>query len=245
MSSRSYLALIALLSGLVICCMSLILPIWSEKLDTNRPDILQQERSLFRRLQSVAKQNLPSWSSLATTANLADARKAWREDQARLTSEVRARLDASMPLPRHILARKTSPAFLRTATTQSLASLTPDQVMNQLNDVDSQQHHFRFSKPAPAVASAQLPKLSQQPYPPALISPYGAPPPALAAYGGYPRLRTRGVRIPLPPMPPLARQLDTIEGMQGRYQFAPERDALYSGQGFRQAAQDSYDGVYQ
>ena len=119
--------------------------------------------------------------------------------------------------------------------------------MKQLNDVDSQQHHFRFvSKPAPAgaAASAQLPTLSQQPYPPA-FSPYGAPPPALASYGGYRRFRPRTPRIPLPAMPPLSKQLDAIQGMQGRYQFAPERDALYSGQGFRQAAQDSYDGVYQ
>ena len=138
-------------------------------------------------------------------------------------------------------------SFSSQANLESLASLTPDQVMDQLNKVDSQQKHFRF-------VPKSKPNKQQLAAAPAYGVPYGAPRSVVVRqplYGGPfysirppPLLPMRAAPIPLPSIPPLSKQLDAIEGMQGRYQFAPERDALYAGQGFRQAAQDTYDGVY-
>ena len=111
--------------------------------------------------------------------------------------------------------------------------------MKQLSAVDSQQTHFRFVK-SPKVSQQSLAAGPYSPAPSVVVS-YGASPYSVRP---PPLLPIRAAPIPLPSLPPLSKQLDDIEGMQGRYKFAPERDALYAGQGFRQAAQDVYDGVY-
>ena len=91
-------ALSLLVVGISLLCLSIGLSNWSSKtvVDVTKDN----HKSLFIKLQSVARQHLPSWASLDKTARLADEGKTWDEDEARLTSEVRARMDDEVPIPK-------------------------------------------------------------------------------------------------------------------------------------------------
>lgn len=97
--NKANLSFLLVALGIALLCLSLSLSNSSER-NVNISVGHKSNIWSYMELQNAARQHLPSWGSLASTASLADMKSMWREDQSRLTSEVRARMDAEEPVPK-------------------------------------------------------------------------------------------------------------------------------------------------
>eukprot|EP00292_Cryptomonas_paramecium_P010255 CAMPEP_0113692494 /NCGR_PEP_ID=MMETSP0038_2-20120614/19112_1 /TAXON_ID=2898 /ORGANISM="Cryptomonas paramecium" /LENGTH=261 /DNA_ID=CAMNT_0000614405 /DNA_START=10 /DNA_END=791 /DNA_ORIENTATION=- /assembly_acc=CAM_ASM_000170 len=218
----------------------------------------------YSTLEQLASKSLPSSRSLDSVEQSRELSTELKDDRLRRTMEMQARLDEQVPLasPSTILSADNVHSVERQARTQSLV-MTPRDVMKQLNKIQSSQGRFHYTpvRDAGMLGRNYRRHLRRGLSPVVPITPpdiasnnidaiqhrFGYATEREGLFSGSSVRHALAAGVPLPPgsMPfsdlhptdpaAMSNKMAMVQGLQQRFQFAPERDALYGGQAYRAA----------